>query len=293
MMPQRPLWLIAAPAVFLVLWSAGFAVAKLGLTHAEPMTLLALRYCLVLLVLLPFVVLLRPPMPANLRGWVDVAVVGFLIQVGYFGLCYLAFKSGVSAAGVAIVVCLQPILVALIAPRFVGETVSRRAWMGLGLGLAGALVVILARAQVQAESPWGLLAAGGGLLGITAGTLYEKRFGISQHPVTSNLIQYAVGAGFTLPLALMTESLAIRWDGEFIAVMAYLVIGNSLLAMSLLLAMIRAGEVSRVSALFYLVPAMSALFAWPLLGEAMPPLAWAGLALAGVGVAMASRKAKA
>lgn len=278
--------------MFLVLWSAGFAVAKLGLEHAEPMTILALRYCLVLVVLLPFVIALRPPMPSTARGWLDVAVVGFLIQVGYFGLCYLAFKSGVSAAGVAIVVCLQPILVALIAPRFVGEMVSRRAWAGLGLGLAGALVVILSRSQVQAENPWGLLLAAGGLIGITAGTLYEKRFGISQHPVTSNLIQYAVGAVFTLPVALLTESQSISWDAEFVAVMAYLVIGNSLLAMSLLLAMIRVGEVSRVSALFYLVPAMSALFAWPLLGEVMPPLAWAGLALAGAGVAMASRKPK-
>ena len=292
MTPTRPLWLIAAPAVFLVLWSAGFAIAKLGLDHAEPMTILALRYCLVLVVLLPFFIALRPPMPATRRGWIDVAVVGFLIQVGYFGLCYLAFKSGVSAAGVAIVVCLQPILVALIAPRFVGEIVSRRAWIGLFLGLAGALVVIFARSKVQAENPWGLLLAVGALFGITAGTLYEKRFGISLHPVTSNLIQYAVGAAFTLPIALLTESLSISWDAEFIAVMAYLVIGNSLLAMSLLLAMIRVGEVSRVSALFYLVPAMSALFAWPLLGEAMPVLAWLGLALAGAGVAMVSRKAK-
>ena len=292
MTSSRPLWLIAAPAVFLILWSAGFAIAKLGLGHAEPMTILALRYCLVLVVLLPFVIALRPPMPATPRGWLDVAVVGFLIQVGYFGLCYLAFKSGVSAAGVAIVVCLQPILVALIAPRFVGEVVSRRAWAGLGLGLAGALVVILARAQVQAENPWGLLLAVGGLFGITAGTLYEKRFGVSQHPVTSNMIQYAVGAAFTLPIALLTESQSISWDAEFIAVMAYLVIGNSLLAMSLLLAMIRVGEVSRVSALFYLVPAMSALFAWPLLGEAMPLMAWLGMGLAGAGVAMVSRKAK-
>ena len=67
-------------------------------------------------------------------------------------------------------------------------------------------------------------------------------------------------------------------------------VGNSLLAMSLLLAMIRLGEVSRVSALFYLVPAFSALFAWPILGEAMPPLAWLGMALAGAGVAMASKR---
>ena len=130
----------------------------------------------------------------------------------------------------------------------------------------------------------------GALLGMTAGTLYEKRFGVSHHPVASNLIQYAVGAAFTIPLALATETPVITWDGEFIAVLVYLVVGNSLLAMSLLLAMIRVGEVSRVSALFYLVPAMAALFAWPLLGEAMPPLAWAGMALAGLGVAMASKR---
>ena len=290
MTQKRPLWLMAAPALFLILWSAGFAIAKLGLQHAPPITLLALRYGLVLLVLAPFALVLRPPMPRGLRAWVDVAVVGFLIQVAYFGLCYLAFKSGVSAAGVAIVVCLQPILVGLVAPHFVGETVGPRVWIGLGLGLLGAVVVILSRGQVQAENPWGLVLTVGALLGMTAGTLYEKRFGVSHHPVASNLIQYAVGAAFTIPLALATETPVITWDGEFIAVLVYLVVGNSLLAMSLLLAMIRVGEVSRVSALFYLVPAMAALFAWPLLGEAMPPLAWAGMALAGLGVAMASKR---
>ena len=153
MTQKRPLWLMAAPALFLILWSAGFAIAKLGLQHAPPITLLALRYGLVLLVLAPFALVLRPPMPRGLRAWVDVAVVGFLIQVAYFGLCYLAFKSGVSAAGVAIVVCLQPILVGLVAPHFVGETVGPRVWIGLGLGLLGAVVVILSRGQVQAENP--------------------------------------------------------------------------------------------------------------------------------------------
>ena len=243
--PSRPLWLIAAPALFLILWSAGFAIAKLGLQHAPPITLLALRYCLVLLLLLPVALVIRPAWPKGLRAWGDVAVVGFLIQVAYFGLCYMAFKS---------------------------------------------VVVILSRGEIEAANLSGLVLTCLALLGMTAGTLYEKRFGVSHHPVASNLIQYAVGAGFTLPLALMTETIAIRWDAEFIAVLAYLVVGNSLLAMSLLLAMIRVGEVSRVSALFYLVPAMAALFAVPLLGETMPPMAWAGMALAGLGVAMASRR---
>ena len=289
MHPSRPLWLLAAPAIFLILWSAGFAVAKIAVAHAAPLTVLALRYALVLALLIPVALVVRPRFPSA-RGILDVAVVGFLIQVVYFGLCYVAFKSGVSAGGVAIVVCLQPILVALIAPRFVGETVDRRGWIGLVLGLAGAALVILGRSSVQAESAFGIACTVLALFGITAGTLYEKRFGASHHPVAANLIQYAVGTAFCLPAALMTESLAVDWTPGFLWAMAYLVLANSLLALSLLLAMIRAGEVSRVSALFYLVPALSALCAWPMLGEAMPALAWAGMALAGLGVALVSRR---
>lgn len=288
---KRPLWLAAAPVVFLLLWSAGFGVAKLGLMHAQPLTLLALRYVLVLAVLIPVAIVIRPPLPKTWRAAADVAVVGFLIQVAYFGLCYVAFKAGVSAGAVSIIVCLQPILVALAAPAMVGEMMSRKGWIGLAMGLAGAAVVILARSKIAAESPFGLACTLLALLGITGGTLYEKRFGVTHHPVTANLIQYAVGAAFTLPLAFATESLQIQWDMQFVWVMTYLVLGNSLLALSLLLAMIRVGAVSRVSALFYLVPPLSALFAWPLLGEVMPPLGWLGMVLAATGVALASRKA--
>lgn len=288
-MTHRLLWLIAAPFAFLILWSAGFAIAKIAVTHAGPLTVLALRYSLVLLLLIPVALVVRPRFPST-RGIMDVAIVGFLIQVVYFGLCYVAFKSGVSAGAVAIIVCLQPILVALVAPHFVGERVSAKGWLGLTLGLAGAALAIAGRSAIAAENAFGVGLTFLALFGITAGTLWEKRFGVSHHPVASNLIQYAVGAAFCLPAALMFEDTAIDWAPEFIWAMAYLVLANSLLAMSLLLAMIRAGEVARVSSLFYLVPALSALFAWPMLGEVMPPLAWAGMALAGLGVALVNRK---
>lgn len=285
----RPFWLIAAPVVFLVLWSAGFAVAKIAVTHAAPLTVLALRYGLVLVLLIPVALVVRPKFPGP-RAALDVAIVGFLIQVVYFGLCYVAFKSGVSAGAVAIIVCLQPILVALIAPRLVGERVTARGWLGLILGLAGAALAIAGRSAIAAENAFGLGLTFLALLGITAGTLWEKRFGLSHHPVAANLIQYAVGAAFCIPAALIAEDIRIDWAPEFVWAMAYLVIGNSLLAMSLLLAMIRAGEVSRVSSLFYLVPALSALCAWPMLGEEMPLLGWLGMALAGLGVALVARK---
>lgn len=290
-MPSRkPLWLTFAPVLFLLLWSGGFSVAKLGISHAEPLSFLALRYAAVLVLLAPLLVIMRPPLPKHRSEWMHLAIVGLLIQAIYFGLSYLAFSAGVSAGGVAIIVCLQPILVGLIAPHFAGEKVGLLRWAGLVLGLSGAATVIWARSAIAAESVIGVLAAVGALLAMTVGTLWEKRFGKSHHPVVSNAVQYLVGLGAILPLALIFESFSFAWNIEFVGALAYLVIGNSIIAMSLLLAMIRAGEVARVSSLFFLVPPISALMAWPLLGEAMPPLGWAGLGLAATGVAIASRQ---
>ncbi len=104
------------------------------------------------------------------------------------------------------------------------------------------------------------------------------------------MIQYAAGLIGTLPLTLLTETLMSTGLAEFLAALAYLVIGNSLISMTLLLAMIRLGEVSRVSSLFYLVPPVAASIAWPILGEAMSPLAWLGMAVVAAGVAIASRR---
>ena len=290
-MPEgTPRWLRAAPAVFVVMWSAGFSFGALGLAHAEPLTLLALRYGLVLAVLIPVALVLRPPLPATAAAWGHLAVVGFLLQAVYFGLLYSALALGASAGSTALITSLQPILVALLAPRLVGEgRVDARRWVGLALGLIGAVVVIVARSAVEVTNVGGLVLAGLALGGITVGTLYEKRFGVSHHPVPANLVQYAVGLAGTLPIALLFEDLHVDWTGELAVSLAYLVLGNSLVAVTLLLAMIRHGEASRVSALFFLIPPLAALIAWLLLGEPMPPAAWPGLALAALGVALATR----
>ena len=284
----KPLWLMAAPFVFLLLWSGGFAVAKVGILFTGPFTLLAWRYGLVLAVLLPLLAWFRPPLPRRPRAYVDLAVVGFLIQVLYFNLSYFAFMFGISAGALAIIVSLQPIVVGLVAPVFTGERVGALRWIGLLLGLAGAALVIASRSAVEVTSPGVVLLAVGALLAMCAGALYEKRFGAPQHPLVSNSVQCVVGFACTLPLALLLEDGHVAWSPTFAAVLAYLVIGNSLIAISLYLAMIRAGEVAKVSALFFLVPPTTALIAWGLIGEEMPPLAWAGMVLAAGGVSLAS-----
>ena len=279
----------AGPAIFLLFWSGGFAAGKVGLQYTGPLTFLAVRYSLILLILLPLVVIMRPPLPRTPAAWGNLVVVGFLIQGVYFALGYLALAMNISSGAVALIVSLQPILVALAAPRTSGERVGGWAWMGLGLGMAGAALVILARSAVEALPVLGVLAAVGALGGMTIGSLYEKRFGIAQHPVTANTVQYAAGLAATLPLAFLLEDHTVAWSLPLGLSLLYLIVCNSLIALTLLLMMIRHGEVSRVSALFFLVPPTAALIGWLLLDEQMPPLAWVGLGLAAAGVALATR----
>ena len=291
-MPQRPLWLILAPFIFLGLWSMGYSVAKIGLLYTDPMTLLALRFGCVIVIMTILFLIVRPPLPKTPAEWGHLAFVGFLIQAVYFGMNYFAFESGVSAGTGALLMSFQPILVALIAPVWSAEVIGRRSWIGLALGLCGTLLVIGSRTDIEPPSLFGLTCAAIALLGITSGSLWEKRFGLNHHPVTSNLIGYTAGFIGILPALALQDSFEVEWSGAFIAALAYLVIGNSLIAVGLLLAMIRAGDVSRVSALFFLVPPLAAMVAWIMLGEVMPPIAWLGLAAASLGVYLATRKVR-
>ncbi len=286
---RRPVWLLAAPVAFCCLWSGGYVVAKVGLLYAEPLTLLVLRYACAIGVMLPLFALLRPPLPRRPSQWAHLAVVGFFIQTVYFGMSYLAFRAGVAAGVVALVMSLQPVLVAMLAPGVAAERIGWRRWSGLALGLLGTATVIIARSAIAPPPALGLAFAAFGLAGMIAGTLWEKRFGVTHHPVTANLVGFTAGLVGILPFALLLETQRVEWTWEFGAALGYLVIGNSLIATSLLLAMIRAGEVARVSALMFLVPPIAAAMAWALLGELMPPLAWAGMAVAGVGVLIATR----
>lgn len=279
------------PWIFLTLWCGGFTVAKVGFNGAEPFTLLSIRYASVAILLLPFLFFLRPKLPASLTEWLHIAWVGFLIQVVYFGAAWVAMDSGGSAATVALITSLQPILVALAVPYFANEQVSVVRWAGLALGLLGCIGVIVANNELGGIGPSVLGFAFLALLGISCGTVWEKRFGISHHIVVTSLIQYSVALLFTIPFAFATETMTIDITPAFLFSLFYLVVFNSILAISLLLMMIRQGEVTRVSSLFFLVPPGSAIIALLVLGEPMMPMAWIGMLVAISGVWLVTRQA--
>jgi len=276
-------WLLGiAPALFLLLWSGGFTVAKIGLSYADPLTLLAIRYGCVY----------KPSLPRGRAHWLNLIFVGFLIQVAYFGTAWMAFVKGSSAGSLALITSLQPILVALMMPLVSRERVSISRWIGLILGLLGTFLVLYGNLGIQPISVTVLLFSISALISITLATIWEKRFGVSHHPLTSNMVQYVVGFICTLALALVFEPMNVSITSEFLMALAYLVLGNSILAISLLLMMIRNGEATRVSALFFLVPPCAALIAWLVMGEKMTPLAWGGMAVAALGVRLATKSYK-
>jgi drug/metabolite transporter (DMT)-like permease len=284
-----PPWLKIAPALFLLLWSSGFVFLKLGLAYADPLTFLALRYaCVVAILVVPFFAM-KAPLPATRAAWLHLAMVGLLIQAAYFAFTYLSLKAGSSAAEVALITSQQPILIGLLAPAIAGERVDAVRWTGLALGVAGAAIVILARSSIHVGAPLGILFAVLALLSMSAGTLYEKRFGVATHPLTANLVQYSVGLAVAAPLAVLLEPMRIEWTAGLFGSLAYLVLANSIVAISLFLAMIRFGEASRVSALFFLVPPSTAVIAFVVLGEPVPSLAWVGMALAALGILLVMR----
>lgn len=282
----------AAPFIFVLLWSGGYSFAKLGLAHAEPMTLLALRYGFAVAVLASLALIRRPRWPSGPRHWLAVALTGFLIQVVYFGLAYFAMKRGMDAGTTAIIMALQPALVAALSPLVGGRRGGGLLWLGLALGFAGVLMAVWSE-HALGPSPWGAAAlAIGALAGISAATLVEKAHGLKTDPVAGGLVQYVVGFALLAPVAVWTERAPVDWQPGLVLALAYLVIANSLISVTLYIAMLQRGDATRISALMYMVPPLAMLLAWALLGEPLRPLALAGLALSALGVYIVTRQTR-
>lgn len=173
----------AAPIVFLILWSGGYGFAKLGFEYAEPMTLLALRYGLAMAVLAPLALVMRPHWPEGAGQWTAVAVTGFLIQGVYFGLAYLAMKQGMNAGTTAIIMALQPALVATASPLIGGKRGGSLLWLGLGTGFCGVLLAVVSEGSLGPSPLGAALLAVGAHAGISGATLFEKAQGRKTDPV--------------------------------------------------------------------------------------------------------------
>ena len=277
---------LGIPALFVVLWSSGFIAAKAGLQAADPLTFLTLRFALVTLLMLAVVLVSRPPWPSTWGEVGHIAVAGALMQAIYFGAAWVAMSTGVGAGTAALIVCMQPIFTAIAAGPLLGERVGPRQWAGLGLGFAGVALVVERKLELGLGTPAGIAVCFVSLAGITVGTLYQKRFCPTMDPRTGGLVQFATATVMLLPCDMFFEEARIVWSLEFVAALFYVAIVLSLVSVSLLFVMIKRGQASRMTSLFFLVPPLTAVMAWAALGESMTWTAIAGMVLAVLGVAL-------
>ena len=288
-MPLAKIWI---PVLFVLLWSTGFIGARLGLPHAGPLTFLSLRYGLAAGILLIIALDMRAPWPRRPTDIVHYAVAGLLVHGVYLGGVFVGISLGVEAGLSALIVSLQPLLVAAVAGVLLGERVSARQWAGLALGFTGVSLILFHKLGRGLSDALGGGACVAALLGITIGTLYQKRYCTGMDLRTGTAIQFAAAGLATAPLALLLEHWRVDWSGEFMFALLWLVLVLSLGAVSLLYVLIRRGAAASVSSLFFLVPPCTALIAWPLFGEGLGPAALLGMVLTLAGVMLATRSSQ-
>lgn len=276
-----------APVLFVGLWSTGFVSARYAMPYAEPFSFLTVRYVLSILALGLIAVFLKAPR----LSWGqrrDAMIVGMLLHGVYLGMVFWAIDNGMPAGLSALIVGLQPILTAFMAAGTIGETITRRHWIGLAVGMVGVAMVLMPRIGLidSGVSVWTVGASFLAVLGMSAGTVLQKGRLKGASPVSGTIWQF-VGAGLlTLPFALLTETQSFTLTTPLVLSMAWLVLVLSIGTILLLMWLIEKGAVSRVAALFYLVPACTALLAFILFGEPLSPIQIVGMVVTALAVAM-------
>ncbi|MGA9962651.1 MAG: DMT family transporter, partial [Azonexus sp.] len=273
---------------FIFLWSTGFIGAKYGLPYAEPLSFLLIRYGLVIALMTVIALATRAPWPKDPKQLVHIGVSGVLVHAVYLGGVFVAIKHGLPAGVTALVVGMQPLLTALGAGWLLGEQVSGRQWSGLALGFVGVGLVVSGKFGEAALGPM-LVPALVALLGITAGTLYQKRFCAQFDLRTGSVIQFVPTAIVTAMAVALFEEFRIEWTPDFIFALGWLVLVLSLGAISLLNLLIRSGSAVNVASLFYLTPISTAVIAWVIFGEKLTSTAAVGMLLAVSGVYLVAR----
>ncbi|MGE3876808.1 MAG: DMT family transporter [Parvibaculaceae bacterium] len=278
----------------MVIWATGFIVARLSAPHVEPLTFLTVRFGIAGLVLaaLAFVFEARWP---DMRAAFHAAIAGTMLHGFYLGACYWAVAQGLPAGIAALIAGLQPILTAILAGKLLGERITMRHWLGLMVALAGVALVLAPKLDLHSTrgiTPVTVLAMVFGAVSITLGSIYQKRHVTDVGLLPGTAWQYAGGFIVVSLGALLSERFRFDATPDAWIALGWSVIVLSIGGILLLMALIRHGDVAKVSALVFLVPAVAVLMAWLLFGETLTLIQIAGMLVCAMGVLIVTRGGK-
>lgn len=272
---------------FVLLWSTGYVAAAFALQGSAPFTLATLRFVGTALIIgawLPFLQLPRAR-PAALG---HAAIGGILLQSGFFGFAYAGLRAGVPPAAAGLIAGLMPLTTALGARVLLGERMKPGATIGLLLGLAGVLLVVVPDLRAP-ESRLGYLFMVLALLALSLGTIYQKRHATELDSRVALVAQVTAAAAVVLPFAFCLEGFDLHLSPQSVGGIAWVILVNSCAGLLLYLWLLQRGAAGRVASLFFLVPPVTAVLAALLLGHSFSVLDGIGFAIAAGGVWLGQR----
>lgn len=278
---------------FVSVWGSGFIATKIGLQHAAPFTFLALRFAFGLCCLIPIVLIMRPRFPATRAEFGHVVVAGLLMHTVHLGGSHYTQYLGMSAGITALLLSAQPLLTALIAARWMGESLARRQWLGIMIGLAGVALVVWHKVDIREAPAGSLIAVTISLAAVTVGTLYQRNFCPLVDLRSAALIQFAANIAVLAPLACIFEDMKVNWSWTLAGAILFLVIGASILAVNALHTLMRRGQATRVASLIYLTPIFAVVLELAMFGVVPTGLSVAGILVTCFGVALVAWRAPA
>jgi drug/metabolite transporter (DMT)-like permease len=273
------------PALFVLLWSSGYIGSKVGTLYTGPITFLAIRLFAPCIILAVLIAAYRAPWPRSAAQVFHIAVVGILLHCVCFGGILLSLQLGVQAGVVALISGVHPLVVAVGAALFLDERINRFHVAGLALGIAGVVLVVWHKLALGIGTSAGVAAAAVSLLGLSAGTLYQKRFCAQMDLRTGALIQHAAACVVAAAYAFLIEQRAVDWSVPLIAALAWMSVVLSLGSISIFYTLLRHGAAAKVSSLFFLMPPATAVMGWVAFGETFQLVGLVGMLLTVVGVA--------
>ena len=279
-------------ALFVAVWSTGYLSGPFATRDLPPLAVTTWRFLLAAGLLVAVALVTRAPWPRGFRSWRDLAITGVLMQGVQFGGVYTAISLGVPAAMCALVLCLSPVLVAVAAGPVLGERIGRLGALGSAVAVAGTVVAGVPQLH-GAGGPAGIAFLLLGLAGFAGGTLYQKRTGATMDLRTGTAVQLVAGTVAIAPLGLLVDGgLPLPTSAVGVGALLWLVLVNSIAGSVLLFVLLRRGTGTGVSGLLYLVPAVTAVLAVPVLGQPVAPTTLAGLAITLAGVTLVQRAAR-
>ena len=277
------------PIVFIILWSSAFITSKPITVDASPFAALCFRFTFVTIGFALFSIITNQKLFTDFNKILKAMISGILFHGLYLGGVFYSISKGFPVGITALIVCLQPILTAILAGPLLNEVVTWRQWIGIILGFLGTLIVL--GFDGGKELPVvGIVASFIALAAVTAGTLWQKTLSEDLPLSVSNTYQAFSASCFHLIVALALGDWFINLTLGFVLSMGWQILAVSFGAFTILMFLIKNDSASKTATLFFLVPPVSVFMAWIFINENITIADFIGLLIATLGVYIATRK---